>query len=59
VLVRDGEIAATWRRRDRHLTFAPFPGHEAADLAEAVAEAAAALPLPGAPENTIVDWDLN
>jgi len=55
-LIVDGELAATWRRRDRQFSFSPVPGTQIGDLADAVAEEAAALPLPGAPENTIVDW---
>jgi len=55
-LVLDGEVAGTWRRRDRQFSVTPVPGRANGELAERVAEAAAALPLPGAPENTIVDW---
>jgi hypothetical protein len=55
-LLLDGEIVATWRRRGRQFTVTPVPGRQVGDLAERVAQAATALPLPGAPETTIVDW---
>lgn len=55
-LVRDGEVVATWRRRGRRLTMVPFPGTAIGDLIEPVAAAAVELPLPGEPENTVVDW---
>ncbi len=55
-LIVDGEVAATWRRRDRQFSFSPTPGTKIDELVGPVAEAASALPLPGAPENTVVDW---
>lgn len=55
-LVVDGEVLAVWRRRGRRLTMIPFPGTRVGELTEQVLEAARHLPLPGDPENTVVDW---
>ena len=58
-LVLDGEVMATWRRRARQFSISPFPGSDVRKLADPVAEAAGALPLPGAPENTMIDWTID
>ncbi|NND03772.1 MAG: hypothetical protein HKN91_13400, partial [Acidimicrobiia bacterium] len=35
-LVVDGEVVATWRRRDRRITMIPFPGVKTGDLSDRV-----------------------
>lgn len=55
-LVIDGEVVATWRRRDRRLTMIPFPGVKTGELSDRVLEAAKALPLESDPDSTVVDW---
>ena len=34
----------------------PFPGTKIGAIADQVDEAARALPLPGDPESTVIDW---
>jgi len=55
-LLVDGEVVGTWRRRGRRMSMVPWPHSKLGDLIEQVAEAARRLPLPGEPDNTIVDW---
>ena len=51
----DGAVAGVWRRQRRRFTIALFPGRD--ELQVRVAEAARALPLPGDPDETVIDWE--
>ena len=55
-IVVDGSVAGVWRRRRRRFTVTPFPGTIIADLEDSITAAARALPLPGDPDETVIDW---
>ena len=56
-IVVDGTVVGVWRRRRRRFTITQFETKIPLDLKERIAEAARSLPLPGDPDETVVDWD--
>jgi len=56
-IVVDGAVVGVWRRRRRRFMVTSFAASIADNLKEQVADAARALPLPGDPDETVVDWD--
>jgi hypothetical protein len=56
-IVVDGVVVGVWRRRRRLFSITLFPDISGGHLEDRIIEAARALPLPGDPEETVVDWD--